>query len=79
MNKILIVEDDDDSRILLKRLLETTGYEVSDAVNGVDALEQAKRSRPDMILSDIMMPEMDGFMLCRLAKADETLKTEQES
>jgi len=73
--KILIVEDDNDSRILLERALPRQGYSVESAVNGVQALEKAVLSPPDLIISDIMMPEMDGFDLCRRIMADERLRT----
>jgi two-component system, cell cycle sensor histidine kinase and response regulator CckA len=73
--KILIVEDDVDSRILLERMLLSQGYAVDSAANGVKALEMANLSPPDLIVSDIMMPEMDGFELCRKVKTDERLRT----
>ena len=73
--KILIVEDDVDSRILLERMLLSQGYAVDSAANGVEALEKANLSPPDLIVSDIMMPEMDGFELCRKVKTDERLRT----
>ncbi len=73
--KILIVEDDVNSRIYLERALLSQGYLVESAVNGVQALEKAAQSPPDLIISDIMMPEMDGFELCRRVKTDEQLRT----
>jgi PAS domain S-box-containing protein/putative nucleotidyltransferase with HDIG domain len=73
--KILIVEDDIDSRILLERALPRQGYSIESAANGVQALQKAVLSPPDLIISDIMMPEMDGFELCRRIKADERLRT----
>lgn len=72
--KFLVVEDTEDSRLLLVDQLEVQGYEVESAVNGVEALEMAHTSPPDIIISDIMMPKMDGFELCRLVKADPQLK-----
>ncbi len=74
MKKILVAEDDENSRILLERFLKKKGYTVDSAGNGVEALKLARQSKPDMIISDIMMPEMDGFMLCRLIKEDATLQ-----
>ncbi len=74
MTNILIAEDDENSRVLLARILKKEGFEVEWAGNGAKALELAKQSRPDMIISDIMMPEMDGFMLCRLIKEDKTIE-----
>jgi putative two-component system response regulator len=59
---ILIVEDNDVLRQGLQELLESDGYAVLTAVHGLDALEQMKTRPPDLILSDIAMPEMDGYM-----------------
>ncbi|MCQ4574236.1 MAG: EAL domain-containing protein [Candidatus Brocadiales bacterium] len=73
--KILIVEDDEDSRVLLETAFEAQGYTVESAANGKQALEMARRSRPDLIISDILMPEMDGFALCQAVKDDEQLRT----
>lgn len=71
--KILIVEDDVNSRVFLERAILSQGYTVESAATGVQALEKAVLSPPDVIISDIMMPEMDGFELCRRIKADERL------
>ena len=72
--KILVVEDTEDSRIMLVDLLEAQGYEVDSAVNGVEALEKSLTAPPDVIVSDILMPEMDGFELCHRLKIDPRLK-----
>ncbi|MBM4140115.1 MAG: response regulator [Nitrospira sp.] len=72
--KILIVEDDVNSRVFLERALLSQGYTVESATNGVQSLEKAIPSSPDLIISDIMMPEMDGFELCRRIKTDERLR-----
>ncbi|MBN1828020.1 MAG: PAS domain S-box protein, partial [Deltaproteobacteria bacterium] len=58
----------------LKSLLEEAGLEATEAANGEDALEKAHAHPPDMIVSDILMPVMDGFALCRLCKSDEKLQ-----
>lgn len=63
--KILIVDDEDSLRILLKRHLELQGYEVKDAISGVDALSILEQEEPDLIVSDVMMPEMDGLEFCQ--------------
>lgn len=72
--RILIVEDDNNSRVLLERALLSQGYAVDISANGVEALAKATLSPPDLIVSDIMMPEMDGFELCRRVKTDEQLR-----
>ncbi len=73
--KLLIVEDDTDSRIYLERSLKTQGYSLETAVNGIEALKKVKSSPPDLIISDILMPEMDGFEFCRRIKKDDKLRT----
>ncbi len=66
--KILIAEDQPDSRLLLQTLLEKNGYEVDAAENGLEALDCARHTAPDLIISDLLMPCMDGFTLCRCIK-----------
>ncbi len=73
--KILVVDDTEDARIILTTALEETGYVVEEASNGAQALERIQRSPPDLIISDILMPEMDGFSLCRAVKGDQDLRT----
>ncbi|MDO8727164.1 MAG: response regulator [Candidatus Methanoperedens sp.] len=68
IKKILVVDDNKNDRMLLRELLSTNDYEVSEACNGIMALQHVKSSRPDIIISDIMMPEMDGFTLLRELK-----------
>ena len=73
--KILVVEDNKDIRYLLERLLrDGHGYEVITVTNGVEALQQALRQPPEIIVSDIMMPEMDGYQLCYECKKNDKLK-----
>ena len=72
--KILIVDDIEQNLYMLKILLEGFGYEVVSATNGAEALEKARREPPEMIITDILMPVMDGFTLCREWKKDEQLK-----
>ncbi|NES04634.1 MAG: response regulator transcription factor [Okeania sp. SIO2F4] len=67
--KILIVDDEDNLRILLKRHLEFQGYEVTDANSALDALSILEQQEPDLIISDIMMPEMDGLEFCQRLRA----------
>lgn len=70
MAMILIVEDDEMLLDLMQQTLELADYTVTPAVNGVDGLARAAATRPDLILMDIGMPEMDGFEATRRLKAD---------
>ena len=72
--KILIVDDNEDSRMILRKALEHDGYRIEEAFNGAEALQVAKESPPDMIVSDILMPEMDGFKLCHEVKHNDLLR-----
>ncbi len=71
--KCLIVDDNDDLRELLETILESAGYTVDVAINGKEAMRMAVHFPPDIVISDILMPEMDGFTLCRTIKEDATL------
>jgi signal transduction histidine kinase/CheY-like chemotaxis protein len=73
MKKLLIVDDNPQNLYMLEILLRTNDFEVELASNGIEALELAHRNPPDMIISDILMPTMDGFSLCRAWKMDERL------
>nr|MCU0322086.1 response regulator [Chitinophagaceae bacterium] len=66
---ILIVEDDHDLRAYLKNCLKSN-YQVIEAQNGKDGLKNATEKLPDMIITDVMMPEMDGIEMCKLLKAN---------
>lgn len=66
---ILHVEDNFDNRLLIRRILTACGYSVVDAENGVRALETVKTLRPDLILMDINMPDMDGYTLTNHIKS----------
>jgi PAS domain S-box-containing protein/putative nucleotidyltransferase with HDIG domain len=71
---ILVVEDNEDSRRLLVKQLCGHGHAVRSAGNGVEALAAALESLPDIVVTDILMPEMDGFQLCMEWKLNEKLK-----
>jgi two-component system, cell cycle sensor histidine kinase and response regulator CckA len=74
MLKVLVVEDSHQDRYMLESLLKGYGYEVVSAENGLEALRISRAAPPDIVISDIMMPVMDGFSLCREWKTDEKLK-----
>jgi len=73
MFDILIADDDDDIRELVKYNLEKEGYRVQIAIDGLDCLEKIRLKKPDLILLDVMMPGMDGIEVCENLKSDETL------
>src|SRR4051812_6189813 len=68
--RVLVVDDVDGNRALVAALLARDGYAVSAATGGQEALEQVRRTRPDLILLDVMMPGLDGFEVCRILKND---------
>lgn len=70
MKKILIIEDNNDVRENLKEILELSNYEVAEANNGKAGVEQAFSELPDMILCDIMMPELDGYGVLHILSRD---------
>ncbi len=72
---VLIVDDKPENLYLLRTLLSSKGYSMTEAMNGEQALESARQAPPDLIIADILMPVMDGFALCRAWKADEQLKS----
>lgn len=72
--KILIAEDDENSRVLLKTALSSEGHTVYSASDGAMAMSLIRDISPDLIISDILMPKIDGFELCRQVKNDEQLK-----
>ena len=71
---ILVVDDHRTNRFLLQEVLKGQGYRVATAGNGAEALQEARQSPPDLIVTDILMPVMDGFSLCWEWKHDERLK-----
>jgi CheY-like chemotaxis protein len=70
---IMVVEDDEDTRRWLARALEAEGWQVTEAENGRVALERLVAAPPDLILLDLMMPEMDGFEFLTEIRRSETL------
>ncbi len=73
--KILIVDDDPSSRKLLRVLVENHGHSVIEASDGQEGLEKARTHKTDAIISDALMPKMDGFQFLRAVRHDETLST----
>jgi len=73
MKRILIVEDQEDLRGVLRDLLSGSGYAVIEASDGQDGVTKAKSERPDLILMDIQLPVLDGYEATRQIKADPTV------
>jgi CheY-like chemotaxis protein len=67
----LVIDDQQDNRALLRRTMETEGWTVVEAANGMEGLARIEERRPDMILLDLMMPEMDGFEFVERLRANE--------
>ncbi|TAL50021.1 MAG: response regulator, partial [Chitinophagaceae bacterium] len=67
---ILVVDDDDSIRSLLQQELSDAGYIIEQATNGKEALESVRKNRPDLIILDVMMPEMNGFDVAAILKND---------
>lgn len=74
MKKVLLLDDNDDAVVLQTAILESDGFSVVSAINGLDGLDKLKTFHPDIIVSDVLMPEMDGFEFCRTVKSDDNLK-----
>lgn len=70
MAKILVAEDERDIRDLIAFTLQFAGHEVVTASNGEEGLQAALRETPDLIISDVRMPKMTGYEMCRLIKAE---------
>ncbi len=70
---ILVVDDNPQNLQFVANLLSGEGYEIALAQNGLQALDYLKENKPDLILLDVMMPDMDGFQVCAKLKADMTL------
>jgi len=68
--KILVVEDDPDNRRIVAKVLSVEGYHVVEATDGIEALAQARAERPDLILMDLALPNMDGWEATRQLKGN---------
>ncbi len=73
--RVLLADDDESTRVIMRRVLENAGFEVFAAADGVEALELFRRSSPDAVLLDVDMPGLDGFAVCERIRSIET-KTE---
>lgn len=72
--KILIAEDNELNRILLRDILQYHGYEITEAANGEEAIREAEAHLPDLIFMDIQMPVMDGYKAIKALKSDSKTK-----
>ena len=72
--RILVVEDNPDNRTLISDLLHALGYEVMEAIDGIQGIEMAAKEKPSLILMDLSLPRKDGWEATREIKADETIK-----
>ncbi len=73
-HRILVVEDEEDNRKILRDLLVNSGYEVLEALTGDEGVEIARQQRPDLILMDIRLPGFDGFEVTRRIKSMKRLR-----
>jgi CheY-like chemotaxis protein len=74
LKNVLVVDDDDDMRFILRLLLERSGYQVADAAHGLAALVSIKATRPDVLVTDLRMPVMDGAELTQRIRSDPLLQ-----
>jgi CheY-like chemotaxis protein len=71
--RVLIIEDNEDAALSLKDVLDAAGHEVHVAFGGPEGVEMARRVRPDVVVCDIGLPEMDGYEVARVLRSDEAL------
>ncbi len=69
--RLLVVDDDAPTRMVLKRVLSKQGYEVIDAANGLEGVAKVQALRPDLVLMDVVMPELDGYAACAQIRLDD--------
>jgi len=72
--RILVIEDNEDNRRIVRDLLTSTSYEMIEAVTGEDGIRMAETHRPDLILMDIQLPGLDGYEVTRRIKANPALR-----
>jgi two-component system, OmpR family, alkaline phosphatase synthesis response regulator PhoP len=74
MTKIMVVDDDKEATSLLESFLKREGYQVVSVNDSTIAVKEAEAQSPDLFLLDLMMPEIDGFKLCRLLRAEDKFR-----
>jgi len=74
MKKVLIVEDDESTQELLKHIVSAAGYDVATASDGQAGLSAVVNSPPDLVVLDVMLPEIHGYSVCHQIKSNEVLK-----
>lgn len=72
--RVLLVEDNQDNQDLMRFLLERAGYDVMSVANGLLGIETARREKPDVVVMDLSMPELDGWNAARQMRSDPLLK-----
>jgi DNA-binding response OmpR family regulator len=75
MRKLLIVDDEDGVRALVRMTLNSDNYQIMEAREGQHALDLARSAHPDLILLDVMLPDLSGIEICRTLKADPTMSS----
>ena len=73
--RILMIEDDADFLEVITFLLKSAGYQLSTATNGQEGLEKARKDRPDLIVTDLMLPKLNGYEICTMLKQDVRYRT----
>ncbi|WP_457639124.1 response regulator [Persephonella sp.] len=74
MKKILIIDDNSQNRLLIKMVLQKKGYSIIEAEGGMEGINTARQMHPDLILLDMMMPEIDGWKVLQMLKEDSETK-----
>ena len=73
-SKILIIDDDPDALETMTAILETHDYEILTALSGLEGISKASKEKPDLIIMDVLMPELDGFTACKMIKENKEIK-----